>query len=100
MARPKPSLPPASAILALADPEGRLEIRVSPGASADAIALPSSGAMARLAVRTTAPPEHGKANEAVLRLLAKALDRPVSALELARGTSSRNKLIRLLPWPT
>ena len=46
-------------------------------------------------MRTTAPPEDGKANEAVLRLLAKALDRPVSSLELVRGATSRNKLIQL-----
>jgi uncharacterized protein (TIGR00251 family) len=96
MARPRPSLPAASAILALAGPDGRLEVRVSPGASADAVALSSSGSGAALAVRTTAPPEDGKANEAVLRLLAKALDVPVSALELVRGASGRTKLVRIL----
>jgi hypothetical protein len=96
MARPKPSLPAASDILALADPHGRLDVRVSPGASADAVTLSSSGSGAALLVRTTAPPEDGKANEAVLRLLAKALRRPASALELVRGASSRNKLIRIL----
>jgi len=95
MARPKPTMPPRAAILALADTNGRLEVRVSPGASADAIALPAPGGL--LAVRTTAPPEDGKANDAVLRLLAKALDRPVSTLELVRGAASRNKLIRLMP---
>ena len=88
-------MPSKAAILSLADAEGRLEVRVSPGASADAIALPASGSA--LAVRTTAPPEVGKANDAVLRLLAKALDRPVSTLELVRGAASRNKLIRLTP---
>lgn len=95
MARPKPAMPSKMAILALADADGRLEIRVSPGASVDAVALPASGGA--LAVRTTAPPEDGKANDAVLRLLAKALDRPVSTLELVRGATSRNKLIRLMP---
>lgn len=86
-------MPPAAAILALADAEGRLEVRVSPGASADAITLPAPGGV--LAVRTTALPEDGEANDAVLRLLAKALDQPVSTLELVRGVTSRNKLIRL-----
>ncbi len=95
MARPKPAMPSKAAILALADAGGRLEVRVSPGATADAIALPDSGRT--LAVRTTAPPEDGKANDAVLRLLAKALDRPASSLELVRGATSRNKLIRLTP---
>jgi len=95
MARPKPAMPPTAAILALTDAEGRLEVRVSPGASADAVALPASGG--QLAIRTTAPPEDGKANDAVLRLLAKALDRPVSTLELVRGAASRTKVIRLTP---
>lgn len=88
-------MPAAAAILALTDADRRLEVRVSPAASADAITLPVSGGV--LAVRTTAPPEDGKANEAVLRLLARALDRPVSTLELVRGAASRTKLIRLTP---
>lgn len=96
MARPKPSLPPASDILALADHLGRLEVRVSPGASADHVVLSRTGASVTLMVRTAAPPEDGKANEAVLRLLAKALDRPVSTLELVRGAHSRNKQVRIL----
>jgi uncharacterized protein (TIGR00251 family) len=95
MARPRIAMPSRAAILALADADGRLEVRVSPGASADAITLPAWGGS--LAVRITTPPEDGKANDAVLRLLAKALDRPVSTLELVRGATSRNKLIRLAP---
>jgi uncharacterized protein YggU (UPF0235/DUF167 family) len=50
-----------------------------------------------LVVRTTAPPEDGQANDAVLRLLATALDRPISTLQLVRGATSRDKLIRLVP---
>jgi uncharacterized protein YggU (UPF0235/DUF167 family) len=97
MARPKPAMPTAAAILALADADGQLEVRVSPGASADAITAPVSGGA--LAVRTRAPPEDGRANAALLRLLAKALRLPVSALELVRGAASRSKLIRLPPCP-
>jgi hypothetical protein len=93
MARPKPAMPAAAAILALVDAEGRLEVRVSPGASADAITLPASGRA--LALRTTTPPEDGKANHAVLRMLAKALGQPISALELVHGAASRIKLIQL-----
>jgi uncharacterized protein YggU (UPF0235/DUF167 family) len=95
MARPKTAMPAKAAILAIADADGRLMVRVSPGASADALELPASGGP--LAVRTTALPEDGKANDAVLRLLAKAHDRPVSTLELVRGATARNKLIRLMP---
>ncbi len=95
MARPRMTVPSVAAILALVDVEGRLAVRVSPGASADAIVLPEAGGT--LAVRTTAPPEDGKANDAVLRLLASALNRPVSTLTLVRGASSRTKLVRLAP---
>ena len=94
MARPKSPMPPRESILTLIDAEGRLEIRVSPGAAADHITLPAEGGV--LAVRTTAAPENGKANRAVLKLLAKALGRSVSTLELVRGASGRNKLIQLL----
>lgn len=93
MARPRPAVPPAAAILGLADAEGFIEVRVTPGAGADGIALPEAGRT--LAIRTTAPPADGKANDAVLRLLAKALDRPPSSLELVRGATGRNKLVRL-----
>ncbi len=88
-------MPSTAEIWALVDMRGCLEVRVTPGASADAVILPAAGGP--LAVRTTALPEHGKANEAVLRLLAKALDQPASALELVRGATSRNKLVRLAP---
>lgn len=96
MARPKPSRPSATSILALADQDGLVEVRVSAGAGSDAIVIVPSGPGFRLVVRTTAPAEGGKANDAILRLLAKALDRPVSSLELIRGERSRNKLIRIL----
>jgi len=68
-------------------------VRVTPGASADAIAILSDSGW--LAIRTTAPPEDGKANDAVMRLLAKALGRPRSSFELLRGATGRNKVIRL-----
>jgi uncharacterized protein YggU (UPF0235/DUF167 family) len=96
MARPRLPLPDAAAILALADGQGILDIRVSPNASADAVLLPPSAGSRTLIIRTTAAPEHGKANDAVLRLLAKALDRPLSALQLVRGASSRNKAVRII----
>ena len=95
MARAPLAAPPAAAILALADPEGRLAIRATPNARGDAIVLPGTGAAPVLAVRTTATPEDGRANEAILALLATALDRPRSALTLLRGATARDKLVRI-----
>jgi len=46
-------------------------------------------------VRVTAPPEGGKANEAVLTVLADALDVARRDLELISGRSSRDKVVAL-----
>lgn len=46
-------------------------------------------------VRVTAPPDGGKANKAVIKLLAKQLHVPKSACELLRGETSRHKLISI-----
>jgi hypothetical protein len=95
MARAKADFPPAGAILVLADAEGRLAIRATPNARADAILLPKPGAAPVLAIRVTAAPEDGKANAAILALLAKALGRPRSALALLKGVSGRDKVVQL-----
>jgi uncharacterized protein len=46
-----------------------------------------------LRVRVTAPPVEGRANDALLRLLAKALDVSPSRLRLVKGQTSREKVI-------
>ena len=46
-------------------------------------------------VKVTAPPVQGKANEALLRLLAKEFGVPSSSVEIVRGHLSREKLIRI-----
>ena len=78
-------MPSAIEIRALADREGRLALRATPNASADAILLPSQAGSLELLVRTTATAEGGKANEAILRLLAHALGQPVSSIQIVRG---------------
>ncbi|MFN9578600.1 MAG: DUF167 domain-containing protein, partial [Novosphingobium sp.] len=62
MAKAKADLPPADAILALADGEGRLTLRVTPGARVETITIEDG----RLIVKVRAKPEDGKANAAVL----------------------------------
>lgn len=91
MARPKADFPPADAIRALADAEGRLILRVTPGARSEAIEL-GEGV---LQVKVRAKPDDGKANRAVLELLADALGVGVSRLDLLRGATGRDKLVRI-----
>ena len=65
-------------------------IRVTARASANAVAGERDGL---LLVRVTAPALEGKANDAVVALLAKALGTPRGAVRLVRGGSSRTKRI-------
>jgi uncharacterized protein YggU (UPF0235/DUF167 family) len=46
-------------------------------------------------VRVAAPPEGGKANEAVLRLLADRLGVSKASLTLVSGRSSRDKIVEV-----
>ena len=89
MGRPKRNFPPAAAILALADGEGRLALRVIPGARSEDVALGDGVVL----VKVRAKPTDGEANTAVVALLAQALDLPTSRLRMLRGATGRNKLI-------
>jgi uncharacterized protein YggU (UPF0235/DUF167 family) len=91
MARPKADLPPAAAIRALIDGEGRLAVRVTPGARVESMELDAG----RVLVKVRTKPEDGKANAAVLALLAQALGLAVSRLHLLRGATGRDKLVRV-----
>jgi uncharacterized protein (TIGR00251 family) len=87
---------PAPADLhALLSPVGTLDVRVTPKASAERITVEQIDGTARLRIHVTAAPEDGKANKAVLKLLAKALGVPKSALEIIRGETSRDKVVRV-----
>lgn len=68
----------------------RIEIRVQPRASRNAISGMRAGI---LRIRVTAPPVDGQANAAAIALLAQALDLPKSAIRLVRGASSREKTL-------
>jgi hypothetical protein len=46
-----------------------------------------------LRARVTAPPVEGRANEALLRLLAGALGVPMTSLRIVRGQRGRDKLV-------
>lgn len=70
----------------------RLQVRVSPGASRSAV-LARHGAGWK--VRVAAAPEHGRANEAVVRLLADALAVHARDVEIVSGHGSRDKIVAL-----
>ena len=91
MAKPRPEVPSAAAIRALADGDGRLALRVTPGARSEGIEL----ADGRVLVRVRAKPHEGAANTAVLALLARALDVAPSRVEMLPGATSREKLVQL-----
>jgi uncharacterized protein (TIGR00251 family) len=49
----------------------------------------------RLIVKVTAPPDKGRANDAILVLLARQLGLPLSRLSLLQGETSREKTVRI-----
>jgi hypothetical protein len=67
-------------------------VRVQPRASRDELFGERAGA---LLVRLSAPPVEGEANAALRRLLARALGIAPSAVEILRGASRRDKLVRV-----
>ncbi|MBX9460172.1 MAG: DUF167 domain-containing protein [Brevundimonas sp.] len=75
----------------------RLPVRLTPGASADRIDGWDVDAEGRpvLKVRVRARPVEGEANAALLKLLAKTLRVPKSAVALDRGGQSRTKLLTI-----
>lgn len=91
MARPKADFPPAAAIRACADGEGRLALRATPGARSEGIDIVDG----RVLVKVRVKPQDGEATDAVLALLAQALGVPTSRLRLLRGATSREKLVQL-----
>ena len=91
MARPRTEFPSAAAIRALADSDGRLALRVTPGARVESVKL-GDGV---LLVKVRTAPEDGKANLAVLSLLASALGVATSRLQMLRGATGRDKLVQL-----
>lgn len=70
----------------------RLSLRVLPNAPRDEVIGFESDV---LKVRVRAIPENGKANKAVIQLLAKASGCPRSAIEIVVGERGRNKVVAM-----
>ena len=76
----------------LFQPGARIAVRVTPRGGRDALVLDEASS---IHVRVTAPPEDGRANAAVRKLLARALGIAPSRLTLVGGATSRDKLFRI-----
>lgn len=70
----------------------RVRVRVSPGARREAVVGLYGGAL-KVAVR--APPERGRANDAVIALLAHALGLPRRAVQVVAGATRRDKTVAI-----
>ena len=80
------SLPVSTA----AERDATLKVRVQPKASRNQVDGYADGTVR---LRVTAPPEGGKANLAVVELLAETLGIPKSRIKVVRGHASRQKLV-------
>ena len=70
----------------------RLRLRVAPGSRRPGVAGKHGDGWK---VRVAQPPEDGRANEAVVALLAEALELPRSAVAIVSGHSGRDKIVAL-----
>ena len=92
MARLKTDFLSTEALRSLVGPDGRLSVRVIPGARSEGVEITAG----RVLVKVRAKPEDGKATAAVVDLLGQALAIPPSQIALLRGATSREKLFRIL----
>ena len=79
----------------------RVTVRLSPQASAGrliGIAISADGRRV-LKASVTAPAQDGRANEALLQLLARAWRLPRRDLSIVAGSTSRSKAVRLVGDP-
>ena len=68
----------------------RIRVKVIPRSSRNQVIETGAG---ELKVKLTAPPVEGKANEALITVLADFLNIRKSSLKIVQGATSRNKII-------
>ena len=69
-----------------------MKVRVQPGAGKNSIELTETD---QVRIHTAASAVRGKANRAIIQIIAKILGVPRSSVEIVGGASSRNKQIRI-----
>ncbi|MBA4009484.1 MAG: hypothetical protein C0486_11965 [Erythrobacter sp.] len=89
MARPPAQLPDAGELRERVDAQGRLAVKVTPGAREESVTLTEGAVL----VKVRAPADKGAANAAVLAVVARALGLAPSRVRLLRGATSREKLL-------
>lgn len=70
----------------------RIQIKVKPRSKAAEVSEDKDGSYL---VRVKKPAQEGKANKAVIEILAKHFGLPKRAISIVRGRQSRNKLIEI-----
>ena len=75
----------------------RLAVRLTPNAGRNGVEgiETSAGGEAYLKARVTAVPEDGKANKALILLLADTLRLPKSSISIVSGETARKKILRI-----
>lgn len=77
-------------------PPDTLRVKVTPKAKAERILkAQATDGTTLYKIYVTAAPEDGKANKAVVALLAKALGVPKSAISITQGQTTRHKTISI-----
>ena len=74
------------------DLSATLSVRVVPRSAREGVAGYAEGVVR---IRLNAPPVEGRANEALIRFLAKALGVPRVRVTLVSGGTGRNKIVRV-----
>ena len=69
-----------------------VSIRVQPRAKRDEVVGERAGA---IVIRLRAPPVDGKANAALIEFIANAANLPRSRVEIVRGATAREKVVRV-----
>jgi len=79
----------------------RIRVRLTPKAARDRVQgiIRDADGVAALKATVTAPPEKGKANAALIKMLARAWRAPKSDLTLIAGHSDRRKVLHLAGDP-
>jgi hypothetical protein len=85
---------PSNSLLRIPDmKETLLKVYLQPKSSKNELVGPYRDG---IKVKVTAPPIEGKANEALIRFLAKEIGIPPSSIEITKGHHAREKTLRIL----